>query len=230
MIAEHVTRVRQRIASACLRAGRMPEEITLVAVAKTFGAEAVREAVQAGVPDIGENYVQELSAKQAALHDPGIRWHFVGHLQTNKVKEIAPWIACIQTVDSVRLGEEISRRAAALRRTIDVLVEVNTTGEQTKFGAAPGAVPALVRALAQAEHLRVTGLMTIGPFLPEAEASRPAFRLLRELRDAVAAGGHALPQLSMGMTNDFEIAIEEGATIVRVGTAIFGSRKQRNHQ
>jgi pyridoxal phosphate enzyme (YggS family) len=148
----------------------------------------------------------------------------IGHLQTNKVKEIIPWIGTIQTVDSLRLGEEISRRAGAAGRSVDVLVEVNTSGEATKFGAAPEGAPELVRGLGRLPHLRVTGLMTIGPFLPDPEQSRPAFRLLRSLRDRLAGSGHALPHLSMGMTNDLEVAVEEGATIVRVGTAIFGSR------
>ncbi len=228
MIGENVENIRQRIARACEHAGRKPEEITLVAVTKTFSAEFVRGAVQAGILDIGENFVQELRDKRAELHDEGIRWHFIGHLQTNKVKYIADWVFLVHSVDSLALGKEISKRAEQARRTIDILLEVNTTGEQSKFGLRPDAVIASVKGLSGLPNINVAGLMTIGPFLPDPEGSRPAFRLLRELRDAAVKQGFHLPHLSMGMTNDFEVAIGEGATLIRVGTAIFGKRSKQH--
>lgn len=188
----------------------------------------IRQAVDAGFVDIGENFVQELIRKREGLGDDRIRWHFVGHLQTNKVKYIAPWIHLIQSVDSIRLGEEISKQAGKAGRVVDVLVEVNTSGEATKYGVNPAGTRKLVSELANLENLGVSGLMTIGPFLPDPESSRPSFRMLRELRQKLESEGFQLPHLSMGMTNDFEVAIEEGATIVRIGTAIFGERARQN--
>jgi pyridoxal phosphate enzyme (YggS family) len=202
-------------------------------VAKTFPARAVREAVDAGVPDIGENYVQELLAKRRDLPGPDVRWHFIGHLQSNKVKQIAGWIHMIHAVDSASLAREINRRAAESGRVIECLIEVNTTGEETKFGVPPGDVAALVQSLAPCDHISLGGLMTIGPFLPDPEGSRPMFRRLRELRDEIGALGQSnvtMRHLSMGMTGDFEVAIDEGATLIRIGTAVFGSRKAADHQ
>ena len=224
MIAENIQYIKERIKRASARSGRNPAEITLVAVAKTFSSDAVREAVGAGIPDIGENYVQELLAKRSELENEPIHWHFIGHLQTNKVKAVAGWIHAIHAVDSLRLGEEIAKRAKEFDRTIDILVEVNTSGEASKFGVQPDDAEKLVAALALLEHVHVRGLMTIGPLLPDPESARPAFRMLRQLKDSIARKGILLDHLSMGMTNDFEIAIEEGATMIRVGTAIFGKR------
>jgi pyridoxal phosphate enzyme (YggS family) len=197
-------------------------------VAKTFPADAVREAVRTGAIDIGENYVQELLSKRTALTGENVRWHFIGHLQSNKVKQIAGWIHMIHAVDAEPLVREIDRRAAQVGRTIDCLIEVNTTGESSKFGLPPEGAPDLVKRIASCEHVRIAGLMTIGPFLPDPEGSRPMFKGLRELRDEIASLAQSnvtMQHLSMGMTGDFEVAIEEGATLVRIGTAIFGSRK-----
>jgi pyridoxal phosphate enzyme (YggS family) len=229
MISEHCGEVRERISLACRRAGRDPSDVTLVAVGKTFPAGKVREAIRAGVVDIGENYVQELLEKREELQGESIRWHFIGHLQTNKVRHVAAWVQMIHAVDSRRLAQEINRHAERAGRVIDCLLEVNTTGEDSKFGIAPEGVVALTESLAGLANVRIAGLMTIGPFLPEAEGSRPMFRRLRMLRDEIASLGQAnvtMRHLSMGMTGDFEVAIDEGATLVRVGTAIFGSRKK----
>jgi pyridoxal phosphate enzyme (YggS family) len=233
MISDNINAIRERISRACGRAGRPADGVTLVAVAKTFPVHAVREAFEAGVKDVGENYVQELCAKKSELPEAGLRWHFIGHLQSNKVKQIAPWISMIHAVDSAPLAAEIDRRAAAARRVIDCLIEVNTTGETTKFGLPPDRVAPLVRSLESFGHISVAGLMTIGPFLPDPEGSRPMFRRLRELRDEIAALGQPnapMRHLSMGMTGDFEVAIDEGATLVRIGTAIFGPRTRAEHQ
>jgi PLP dependent protein len=227
MISANIEEIRGRIQAACRRAGRDPADVTLVVVAKTFPAESVREAINSGAPDIGENYVQELLKKRENLPDGAIRWHFIGHLQTNKVKYIAGWIQMIHAVDSTGLAAEIDKRAASAGRVIDCLLEVNTTGEGSKYGVRPDDCLPLVRELASLRNIRVAGLMTIGPFLPDPEGSRPMFRLLRQLREEIRSLGQlnapAL-HLSMGMTGDFEVAVEEGATLVRIGTAIFGSR------
>src|SRR5512143_4236714 len=189
MIHANVETIRRRIAGACTRAGRTPEEVTLVAVSKTFPASVVREAVRAGVTDVGENYVQELLAKREQLAPERIRWHFIGHLQSNKVRHIAPWITLIHAVDSHGVAREIDRRAAEAGRVIDVLVEVNTTGEETKFAVSPDATVSFLRSLEALAHVRMAGLMTIGPFLPDPEESRPMFRTLRQLRDELRALG-----------------------------------------
>ncbi len=229
MIAENVITIRERIVSASRRAGRHPEEITVIAVAKTFGADMVSEVLNAGVVDIGENYTQELHRKREKLTDERIRWHFIGHLQRNKVKELTSWIHLIHSIDSKRLAEEISHQAARIGRTVDILVEVNTSGEQTKFGLRPEETPAFVRELKDLPNIHIAGLMTIGPFLPNPEDSRPAFRTLRQLRDRLQDNAIHIPHLSMGMSNDFEVAVEEGATLVRIGTAIFGKRTKPDH-
>jgi pyridoxal phosphate enzyme (YggS family) len=229
MIADNLDRIRQRVLRTCERSGRDPSGVTLVAVAKTFSAELVGEAVRAGATIIGENYVQELKAKREALEGEPVRWHFIGHLQRNKVKDVVPWVEMIQAVDSEPLAREIDRRAQSAGKVMDVLLEVNTTGEGSKFGVPPGDLLPLVAALSALTGVRLAGLMTIGPFLPDPEGSRPMFRQLRELRDQAAALAQAnapMRHLSMGMTGDFEVAIEEGATLVRIGTAIFGSRRK----
>ena len=226
MIAENVAHIRQRVAAACQRAGRNPEEITLIAVTKTFGAERAQEAVDAGILDLGENYVQELRRKRDALEDRRIRWHFIGHLQTNKIKPIAGWIHMIHAVDSVNLARQVAVWAERNNRTIDILVEVNTSGEPSKFGVSVDAASDVAEGIVRLPNVNLVGLMTIGPFLPEAEASRPAFRTLAELRTSLRNRGVHLRHLSMGMSHDFEVAIEEGATMVRIGTAIFGRRRR----
>jgi pyridoxal phosphate enzyme (YggS family) len=232
MISDNINSIREKISRACARAGRSSSEITLLAVGKTFPSPAVREAVEAGVADIGENYVQELLSKRRDLSGSDVRWHFIGHLQSNKVKNVAPWIHMIHAVDSTALAIEIDRRAAKAGRVIECLLEVNTTGEHTKFGVAPGEVTALVRSLASCDNISLGGLMTIGPFLPDPEGSRPMFRRLRELKDEIGSLAQAnvtMRHLSMGMTGDFEVAIDEGATLVRIGTGVFGPRTRADH-
>jgi pyridoxal phosphate enzyme (YggS family) len=224
MVAENVENIRERIARACAGAKRPPEEVTLIAVSKTFGAEKIREAMQAGLTDFGENYAQELREKHDLLGHSPPRWHFIGHLQSNKVRHIVPWIASIQSVDSARLAGEISRCAAVAGHVVAAMVEVNTSGETSKYGVAPDRTLDLVREIRTLPHIDLRGLMTIGPLDPDPEVARPAFRLLRELRDECSRKGMPLSELSMGMTNDFEVAIEEGSTMIRIGTALFGRR------
>ena len=220
-IAARLAEVRGRIAAAAERAGRSAEGVTLLAVSKTKSEAAIREAYAAGQRDFGENYVQELTAKAAALSDlPGLRWHLIGPLQRNKVKQVAPIAALVHTVDRAALAEEIEKRAAAAGRVVPVLIEVNVGGEASKAGCPPGDAAALAAAVRAMPHLSLRGLMTIPPDTEDREEARPFFAALRALRDGI--GG--LPELSMGMSHDFEIAVAEGATIVRVGTAIFGAR------
>src|SRR5512141_404232 len=230
MISENVENIRARIGAACARAGRDPSGVRLVAVTKTFPPDAIREAFRAGIADIGENYVQELLEKRDVLGTEDVRWHFIGHLQSNKVKLIAGWVTMVHALDSLTLAAELDRRAAQSGRTIDCLIEVNTTGESSKFGVPPEKAVDLVRSLAGLRNVRLAGLMTIGPFLPDPEGSRPMFRALRELRDTIARLGQpnaGMEHLSMGMTGDFEVAIEEGATMIRIGTALFGRRARK---
>ncbi len=231
MICDSIEQIRGRIAKGCRVAGRDPADVALLAVSKTFSAEHVAEVVRHGVTDVGENYVQELLQKRSSLNDDRIRWHFIGHLQSNKVKHVIDWIHLIHAVDSVGLAREISQRAAKAGRTIDILLEVNTTGEKSKFGLAPIHTVEFVKSLADMENIRISGLMTIGPFLPDPEGSRPMFRQLRLLKDEISRlqqPNVSMKHLSMGMTGDFEVAIDEGATIIRIGTAIFGSRRKPN--
>jgi pyridoxal phosphate enzyme (YggS family) len=217
VIADALSRVRDRIERACAKAGRGPEEVVLVAVSKTHGEDAVREAYAAGQRLFGENYVQELADKASALADlPELRWHFIGHLQRNKVKQVVRAKAVIETVDSERLAREISARAV---ESVPVLLQVNVGGEQQKSGCDPSELPALIDVVRALPSLELRGLMTVPPLEAAPEANRPLFARLREL-----ASEHRLAELSMGMSADLEVAIEEGATIVRVGTAIFGAR------
>jgi pyridoxal phosphate enzyme (YggS family) len=231
MIYQNIEQIRERISIACRKAGREPAEVTLLAVSKTFPSTAVGEAIDAGILDIGENYVQELLKKRERLPDPAIRWHFIGHLQSNKVKYLVGWISLIHAVDNFALAEEINKRGAQSGRVVDILMEVNTTNEASKFGIRPEKALGFVKALAGMDHISLKGLMTIGPFLPDPEGSRPMFRQLRMLKDEIALLGQPnvhMKHLSMGMTGDFEVAIAEGATIIRVGTAIFGSRIRKD--
>ena len=215
-IAQRVERVRERIASACKRSGRAPDEVTLIAVTKGFGPDAVREAMAAGVRDLGENRVQEAQAKIPALANVDATWHMIGHLQTNKVKTALHLFAIIQSVDSLHVAQEISRRAL---REVPVFLEVNISSEPTKHGLSLEELPGRYQAIAGLPNLDVRGLMTVAPVVPRPEDARPVFQRLR--REAEQLG---LSALSMGMTDDFEVAIEEGATHVRVGRAIFGER------
>lgn len=221
-VAAGVAAVRTRIAAACARAGRDPADVTLVAVTKTWPAEVAAEAARAGASDLGENRVQEALAKVAAW--PGgvspPRWHLVGHLQTNKVRAAVGRFAILHAVDSERLLLAIERAASEAGIRQKVMIEVNVAAEPTKFGVAPRELRPLLAAAAALPAVQVSGLMTVAPPVPEPERARPVFRELREL-----ARANGLPCLSMGMTGDFEVAIEEGATHVRVGRAIFGERQ-----
>lgn len=216
--------VRSRIASAAERAGRREAEVGLVAVSKTFPLDVVRTAIELGVTDLGENRAQELKQKVAAV-GPGPVWHFVGHLQTNKVKQVAGAAHLVHSVDRFGLAEALDRRCSALGIRQKVLLEVNVSGEATKNGVEPRALVRLAEEVAGLTTIEVTGLMTMAPLAPDPEASRPYFAELRELREEVRTVVPSAEDLSMGMTRDFEVAIEEGATLVRVGEAIFGPRQ-----
>jgi pyridoxal phosphate enzyme (YggS family) len=226
-ISVRLADVRARIAAAAQSVGRDPSSVRLIAVSKTFPIDAVREAFQAGQLDFGENRVQEALQKIRATADLLIRWHLLGHLQTNKARKAAPSFAVIQSVDSVDLLERIDRAAEESGQAPELLIQVDLAGEATKFGVPPGEVPRLFDAAAAARAARVTGLMTLPPAPETPEDARPHFRRLRDLRDGWLASGvpaSMLRELSMGMSGDFEVAVQEGATMVRVGTAIFGSR------
>jgi len=223
-IAANVALVRERIARAAQRAGRHPEEILLVAASKQVDPTRIQQAIAAGVTDIGENYVQEAAAKRARIGER-VRWHLIGHLQRNKAGPAVAVFDIIQTVDSVRLAEAVGRRAQAAGKTVEVLLQVNTSGEASKSGVAPEEAEQLLEALAHLPGLRVQGLMTIGSFQPDPERGRREFRLLAGLASKLSGrGGVQLRWLSMGMSHDFEAAIEEGANLVRIGTGIFGPR------
>jgi PLP dependent protein len=219
-IAERWRAVRARVDAACARAGRDPSSVTVVAVAKRHPPEAIAAAAAAGAADIGENYAQELVAKQAAVTAP-VRWHYIGRLQRNKARMVAGQVALIHAVDSAELAVEIDRRAAAVQ---PVLIAINVAGEDTKGGVAPDQAPALLAAMAGLARVRCDGLMTMPPPVDDPEQARPHFAALRALRDRLATAERPLPLLSMGMSDDFEVAIAEGATHVRIGTAIFGER------
>lgn len=230
MVAENLEIVRKRIQNACRRCNRRPEDIILVGVTKTFGPETVQQAIAAGLFDVGENYVQELTDKRNQVPDETVRWHFIGHLQSNKVKYIAGFIHLIHSVDNDSVAVEIDKRGEKSGRTIDVLIEVHSTDEATKFGVRPDKTLELIKRISQFGHLRVRGLMTMGPFSDDPNDSRPSFQQLAALQKDIAREeirNVTMDHLSMGMSHDFEVAIEEGATIVRVGTAIFGKRTSR---
>jgi pyridoxal phosphate enzyme (YggS family) len=233
-IVDRLTEIRGRIAAAARSAGRDPSSVRLVAVSKTFPVESVADAFAAGQRDFGENRVQEALQKiELALQkiersaDQSIRWHLLGHLQTNKARKAAPAFAVIQSVDSVELIHKLDQAAADTHHAPELLIQVDLAGETTKFGVPPAEVPRLFEAAAACRAARVLGLMTLPPAPDTPEDSRRWFRQLRELRDTWQASGvpaSMLRELSMGMSGDFDVAVEEGATIVRVGTAIFGSR------
>jgi PLP dependent protein len=218
LLQEKLDQVESRIVAAAARAGRNRSDIQLVAVTKKFPAAVVREAYQLGLRDFGENYVQEFEAKRTELNDcAGARYHFIGHLQSNKTKIAAQIFDVIHTVDSAKIATRLDAEAGGAG--LEVLIEVKLSTEPAKAGAAPGEVPALVEAIRGCPHLRLLGLMTMPPWSDDAETSRPYFARLREMAEK-----NGLRQLSMGMSHDLEVAIEEGATIVRVGTALFGPR------
>jgi len=222
-VQENLFRVRERIGAAAARAGRSPDGITLVAVTKTVPTDRINEAVQNGVKVLGENRPQELMAKYELFAEQA-KWHLIGHLQTNKVNKIVDKVAMIHSLDSIRLAETISRTAVQRQLVIPVLIQVNVAGEDTKQGIAPVEATDFLTAVAAMEGLKVCGLMTIAPWVSRAEEVRPVFRQLRLLSEnlkKLPAGKH-MEYLSMGMSGDYEVAVEEGANIIRIGTAIFG--------
>ena len=221
--------VQEKIERACERAGRNPSEVTLVLVTKNVSVEKMREAYDAGARDFGENRVQEFLAKKPEL--PGdLRWHFVGHLQTNKVKSLAGEIHLLHSLDRLELAEEIQKQAEKKNLIVEALLQVNTTGETTKSGFTPEKMRAKAEEVAKMNRIRLHGLMTIGPLTENETAIRESFRELRDLREELKNNfpRFDFPGLSMGMSSDFEMAIEEGATIVRIGTAVFGKRSPKS--
>jgi len=225
-IGDNLKQINERIAAAARNAGRDPASVRLVAVSKTQPAAAVMEAARAGQGLFGENYVQELTAKTKDV-TASVEWHFIGHLQSNKVRQLAGFVTMIHSVDRLSLAEEIDRQWGKLEKACDVLIEVNLAGEETKSGTTAAAVLDLVRRVATLPHVRIRGFMTMPPFFDDPEGARPYFRQLRLLAAEIAAEkvqGVEMAELSMGMSGDFEVAIAEGATLVRVGTAIFGDR------
>lgn len=225
-ISRNLQEIHQRLHNAAEQAGREPSAVRLVAVTKTVGLDRLREAVAAGQTLFGENYVQEAKAKIAAL-GLGLTWHFIGHLQSNKARAAVELFDLIHSVDRLRLALALEQAALRLGKVQNILLQVNLAGEESKSGAAPEDAEQLLSEISKLPHLRVLGLMTMPPWFPDPEEARPYFRALRELRDRLrrllSVDGD-LPELSMGMTGDFEVAVAEGATLVRIGTAIFGQR------
>jgi pyridoxal phosphate enzyme (YggS family) len=225
-IADNLARVRERMVEAAIRSGRTPDSVKLVGVTKTVDLDRIKEAVSAGLQILGENYVQEARGKIRELKDR-VSWHFVGRLQTNKAKYAVKLFDMIQTVDSFRLAQELNRRAQPLGRTVPIIIQVNLAGEVSKGGVEPSECLSLIRQVSVLENLQIRGLMTMPPFFDQPERARPYFAQLREMSQKIAeaqVAGVEMHELSMGMSGDFEAAIEEGATLIRVGTAIFGER------
>jgi pyridoxal phosphate enzyme (YggS family) len=228
-IKENLNRILDKMEKAAVKSGRDTKEVQLVAVTKTISSEIINQGIAAGIKIIGENKVQEAKAKKEWV-DPVI-WHMVGHLQTNKVKHAIRIFDMIQAVDSIHLAEEINKRCEIEHRTLPVLVEVNTSGEASKFGCEPETATDLVSKISKLKHLKIKGLMTIGLFTDQMDLVRPCFIKLREIFEKIKGlrlDGVSMEHLSMGMSADYEVAIEEGATIVRIGTAIFGPRQYHN--
>lgn len=228
-IQDRLARVREQIARAAEGAGRRPEEVTLIAVSKTFAAETVQQAVDAGALALGENRVQEAAEKSLSVTADGLRWHLIGHLQSNKARLAARTFDTIHTLDSAELADRLDRIAGEEGRTLSALIQVDLAHEETKAGAEEADLPAIIEALDRASNLKLVGLMVLPPYFDEVEKVRPYFKRLREIQEQVNRGraaGRQLTDLSMGMSHDFAVAIEEGATMVRVGSAIFGERKK----
>lgn len=228
-ISSNISLIRQRIEAASARSGRDPQSVRLMAVSKTVALERIREALEAGITLLGENYVQEAREKIPAIGHAA-EWHMIGHLQTNKVKYVVNLFDWIHSVDRLELARELDKRAGQNNRRLNVLIEVNVSGEESKNGMEPDAALELVRQVSLLPNISVRGLMTMPPYSDNPENSRPHFQALRKLRDEISAA--AIPnirmdELSMGMTDDFEVAIEEGTTIIRVGRAIFGKRMNK---
>ena len=227
LIASNLAEIRERIAQSAMRAGRAAD-ITLVAVSKTFPPEAIRSAHELGLRHFGENRVQEWESKRPSVSDLDATWHLIGHLQSNKARRAANLFNRVDSVDSIALAQKLDAAAASESKRLKVLIEVHQGEEETKSGVPEADLPALAESIAQLQNLELLGLMTIPPYFEEPERVRPYFRRLRELRDQI--GAHLrlpLPVLSMGMSHDFEVAIEEGATEIRVGTALFGQRSKK---
>lgn len=222
-IKENLLRVKERIEKAALRAGRDPQEIKLVAVSKTVDVTRIKEAIDSGVSILGENYVQEARKKIEEI-GRSVSWHFIGHLQSNKAKYVIKLFDMLHSLDNVPLAEELNQRAKQADQRLRVLIEINLSGETTKFGTQEGKIWDLIDRVLQLKSLSLEGLMTMPPYFDSAERVRPYYRRLRELREKLIQEGIPMKELSMGMSNDFEVAIEEGATYVRIGTAIFGPR------
>lgn len=229
---QNIAQVRQNIAQAAKKVGRNPEDILLLAVSKTKPVEQIKEAVSYGLTSLGENKVQEIMDKYEPMGE-GIHWHLIGHLQTNKVKYIIDKVDMIHSVESIRLAEEIEKRAAAKNKVMDILVEINIAQEESKFGIPVNEVESFLQELSKFSHIRIRGLMTVAPFVENPEENRLYFRKMRELLvdiNTKKIDNINMDVLSMGMTGDYMVAIEEGATIVRVGTGIFGERYYPNKQ
>lgn len=225
-LEKNITMLWEKIGAAAHRSGRRQEDVTLVAVTKTIPPELIQEAIKVGLRELGENRVQELLKKQPLISD--VNWHLIGHLQRNKVRQVWNKVALIQSVDSIKLARELDKRALAAGGKVDILIEVNVAGEKNKFGFDPDAVIPILKELTGFEGIHVRGLMTVAPLVADAEEVRPVFRRLAALRreiELLHLLGVDMHYLSMGMSGDFEVAIEEGANLVRIGTAIFGARE-----
>ena len=226
-IENNLRKVREKIDKVSIRCGRNPNEVRLIGVTKTFGYEVIQAGIDLGITDIGENYVQEFAGKKPFLDPKEVRFHMIGHLQTNKVKEALELFDVIHSVDRLKLAEKIQKEAEKMSKVVPVLVQVNTSAEESKFGIEPVETVTFVRSLTEFRNIEVIGLMTLAAFLDDPETVRPMFRVLKNLRDEInqlhVPGVH-LKELSMGMSNDYPVAIEEGATMIRVGTALFGAR------
>lgn len=219
-ITDRLARLTSRINEACHKAGRDPSEVSLVAVTKTLSTDTIRAGLSAGLTVFGENYIQEAQAKINEINSSAV-WHFIGHLQTNKAKYAVRLFNLIHSVDNIKLARELNKRAGSAGRGIPILVQINISGEESKSGVSKDQAEELIHEVLEFPHLETRGLMTVPPFFESPDLARPYFKALRELKEKI---GPPLIDLSMGMTGDFEVAIEEGATIIRVGTAIFGPR------
>lgn len=226
-VAENLARIENRVRAACTRAGRQPSEVRLIGVTKTVPVDRIREGVLAGIGNLGENYVQEALAKVQELSGLDISWHFIGHLQSNKVKQLLGWCHCVHTLDRESLARELDRQAQRLGKRFRVLLQVNVGDEDTKSGVDVEGLTGLFRFASRLDGLEVCGLMALPPYFDDPEEVRPYFQTMREWKRRLqeeAPRPEGFTELSMGMSNDFEVAIEEGATMIRVGTALFGSR------
>ncbi len=229
-VEERIAQVQQEVAEACQRAGRDVNEVSIMAATKTRSVSEIIRAVDAGISDAGENYVQDLLDKKGELDEAGytgICWHAIGHLQRNKVRYVVPICTMIHSLDSARLAREIDKRAARIDKVQKVLLEINIAGEESKFGIAPEQAAELAEQVTALDHLQLRGLMTMPPYTDNPEDSRPQFQALRQLADELVSSGlpaGAMKELSMGMSGDYQVAIEEGATIIRLGTVLFGPR------